>query len=219
MKGIIYKITNCINGKVYIGQTITELESRWYHHIYHALVGKCKTKLGRAIRKYGKEAFKVEKIEETQSLDEREIYFIATYNSISKGYNIRSGGNGGPHDDSTKRKISKANRKREWTDEMRRNMSKAILEWHKKRGFVPKSQECKNKISEANRKRKMADKAKIRFQAHNNKHKKPVACLTNGKEYDSVKAACRDLNLNDGHLRMHLKGKHEHVKGFRFKLK
>lgn len=33
---IIYKITNTINGKIYIGQTICSLSKRWYEHCWHA---------------------------------------------------------------------------------------------------------------------------------------------------------------------------------------
>ena len=128
-------------------------------------------------------------------------------------------GNGGAHARSTKRKIAKANTKRVWTEEMRENMSTAILAWHEKRGFVPRDDKFKKRISEANRGRKMSDNAKKRFQEHNNKQKKPIVCTETGKEYESIMAACKDLNLNDGQLRMHLKGKHSHVKGLRFKLK
>lgn len=219
MMGIIYKITNTVNEKTYIGQTIRDLSERWYQHHYDALVGKCKTKLGRAIRKYGKDAFRSEIIESTNSLDERERYFIAFFNSITNGYNIKIGGNGGPHNKSTKIKISKANTKRVWTSNMRENMSIAIKKWHKKRGFVPRSEDCKRKISEANRNRKMPQLAKFAFQKYNKKMSKPVICLNTGKEYASINEACKNLNLNNGHLRMHLKGKYSHVKGFSFKFK
>ena len=219
MNGIIYKITNLINGKIYIGQTIGELESRWYYHVYYALVGKCQTKLGRAIRKYGKDSFSVEIIEKTDDLDGREIHFISSYKSDKTGYNIKPGGNGGPHAESTKRKISKANTKRVWTEEMRNNMSVSILAWHEKRGFIPKNQDFKDKISESNRGRKMSKKTKDIFQNRNKKLMKPVICVTTNKEYESVNAACKDLNLNGGHMRLHLKNKCSHIKGFVFKFK
>lgn len=217
--GIIYKITNIANDKVYIGQTIGSLENRWYHHIYNALREKCKTKLGRAIRKYGEHSFKIEVIETTDKLDEREIYFIQFFNSIKNGYNIKIGGNGEPHAESTKKKIAKANGKRVWTEEMRETMSKAIKSWHEERGFVPKSEETKRKISEGNKGRKIAPKAKEAMRAFNKSKMRPVICLTTGKEYESIMSACKDLSLNDGHMRMHLKGKHKRVKGFVFKYK
>lgn len=217
--GIIYKITNSKNGKIYIGQTIQKLEDRWYDHIYKATKTKCKTKLGRAIRKYGPESFSVEVIEYTEKLDEKEIYYIELFKSASRGYNIKLGGNGGKHGESTKKKIAKANRKRIWTEEMKERMSKSIKEWHAQRGFVPRSEDFKNKISIANSKRKMPEKTKKIFQAYNQLSMKSVICLTNGKEYQSIAEACRSLNINKGQLGQHLKGKHKHVKGFVFKYK
>lgn len=90
--GIIYKITCLINGKVYIGQTITTLEERWRGHQYKE---GCRH-LHNAIIKYGKDNFKVEEIERVpiDDLDKREIYWIAYYNSTDRtvGYNILKGG-------------------------------------------------------------------------------------------------------------------------------
>lgn len=217
--GIIYKITNKINGRIYIGQTIRTLEDRWYHHVYYATQKKCKTKLGRAIRKYGASAFDAVVIETSDNLDEREIYFINLFKSVTSGYNIKIGGDGGPHALSTKKKISKANKKRVWTQEMRDNMSRAILAWHEERGFVPKSEEFRRKISIANSRRKMPTKTKEKFQKHNESLMKPVVCITNDKEYPSIAAACKELNINNGQLSQHLKGKHKHVKGLVFKYK
>jgi group I intron endonuclease len=91
-KGYIYKITNILNGKVYIGQTIKTIEERFRQHIYKA---GC-THLHAAIKKWGKENFKIEIIEEVpkELLDEREIYWISYYNSTDNkiGYNIIKGG-------------------------------------------------------------------------------------------------------------------------------
>jgi group I intron endonuclease len=90
--GYIYKITNIINGKVYIGQTINSVENRFKQHTRK----KGCTYLYAAIKKYGKENFKVETIEDVprELLDEREIYWISFYNSTNKdiGYNIIKGG-------------------------------------------------------------------------------------------------------------------------------
>lgn len=91
----IYKITNLINNKVYIGQTITGIVNRWKGHIYK---DGCRF-LHNAIYKYGKENFKIEVIEycDKDSLDEREIYWISYYKSNNRkyGYNILVGGNNG----------------------------------------------------------------------------------------------------------------------------
>lgn len=104
MTGYIYKITNTVNNKSYVGQTIRTLEIRWHKHIVEATADKpLKTKFARAIRKYGAEAFKPELIEILENctvdeLTEREFYWIHKLDSINTGYNssdarCRSGGN------------------------------------------------------------------------------------------------------------------------------
>lgn len=94
--GRIYKITNTINGKVYIGQTVQCIRKRWYDHVSQAKSSKCKTgHFQRAILKYDREAFKVELVEDNipnHLLDEREAYYITEFNSYLNGYNSTSGG-------------------------------------------------------------------------------------------------------------------------------
>lgn len=93
--GFIYKITNCINNKVYIGQTVGKIEHRFKEH-KNAAVRGCDYKFHRAIRKYGIENFIIEQIEECDNsiLDDREVYWIKYYDSYHKGYNSTKGGNG-----------------------------------------------------------------------------------------------------------------------------
>ena len=87
---VIYKTTNLINGKIYIGKN--KSNTNWY-------LGSGKLLLY-AIKKYGKENFKKEIIEECQSLEhmrEREIYWIDKFDARNRniGYNIQIGGDGG----------------------------------------------------------------------------------------------------------------------------
>ena len=112
--GVIYKWTNKINGKSYIGQTINE-EFRKKDHIH----GKYKCYFHDALKKYGVENFEycvLEKIEESK-LSEREIYWIDFYQTHDhdKGYNLTLGGEGTrgfshPVSEEAKQKISKANK-------------------------------------------------------------------------------------------------------------
>lgn len=96
--GYIYKITNKINGKLYIGQTTKTIEKRWQTHKTDALRNnKRDYPLYRAMRKYGIENFEICLVEECpiDKLDEREIYWIKYYNSTkANGYNISLGGKG-----------------------------------------------------------------------------------------------------------------------------
>ncbi|MDD6022214.1 MAG: GIY-YIG nuclease family protein [Oscillospiraceae bacterium] len=91
----IYKITNKINNKVYIGQTTKTVEERWKRHCNDALSGRLKTKFASAIRKYGVESFQVEKIDTAKTkneLNKKEAYWISFYNSVYNGYNSTDGG-------------------------------------------------------------------------------------------------------------------------------
>lgn len=98
--GVIYKITNNINGKIYIGQTRIPESKRWQQHVWHADNDSDKDSLllCKAIKKYGKESFSREIIEECDNnlLNEKEIYWINFYNSTNRdiGYNIATGGDG-----------------------------------------------------------------------------------------------------------------------------
>lgn len=93
---IIYKATNLINNKIYIGQTRHSLEKRKRGHIYRS-IKNTKVPFLKAINKYGFENFKWEIIHICDSLDklnELEIFYIKKYNSTNSliGYNVSDGG-------------------------------------------------------------------------------------------------------------------------------
>ena len=99
----IYKITNQVNGKVYIGQSI-DIEKRWEDHCLKTFRQNSEEynyPLYQSIRKYGLENFKFEILEECSSkeLNQKEIEYIALYESYppdkGKGYNQTPGGQGG----------------------------------------------------------------------------------------------------------------------------
>lgn len=99
--GVIYKITNLINNKIYIGQTLVTEPQRWQNHIWHAYNNPdndC-VYLCNAIKKYGRENFKreiLEEVNDSNELNKKEIYYIKLYNSTNPdiGYNISMGGGG-----------------------------------------------------------------------------------------------------------------------------
>jgi len=126
----IYKTTNLINNKIYIGLSAREVnESKSY-------LGSG-SYLKRAISKNGRDQFTKEilesNIESKELLQEREIYYIAKYNSTNDtiGYNITSGGTGGdtisnhPDKDTIVSKIAKSS-KETWEDPEYRAKMRAL---------------------------------------------------------------------------------------------
>lgn len=92
--GKIYKITNIITNKVYIGQTIRKyLSTRWLGHVDMARRNS-PTKLYKSMNKHGYNNFRIDLVEETDNnlLSEREVFWINYYNSYKNGYNSNLGG-------------------------------------------------------------------------------------------------------------------------------
>lgn len=97
MKTKIYKITNDINNKVYVGKTGLSIEERFKQHIRDASRREEeKRPLYNAINLYGKEHFSIELIEECDwSIEnEREQYWIGYYKGYEDGYNATRDGDG-----------------------------------------------------------------------------------------------------------------------------
>lgn len=106
MNGFIYKITNLINNKIYVGQTKKSIYIRFNEHKKNAqdfidgVKDFSSSRLYCAMKHYGIEKFVISQIEECQTdeLNTREKYWINYYNSTNKdvGYNICKGGQCGP---------------------------------------------------------------------------------------------------------------------------
>lgn len=99
MKKAIYKITNTINSKVYIGQS-NNPDARWRKHksetVNNVDVGK--SAIHDAMRSLGVENFQLTVIGWFEDYNEKEKFYIQEYNSlIPNGYNIQEGGNEPPH--------------------------------------------------------------------------------------------------------------------------
>ena len=187
-----------VNGKIYIGQTIKTIEERYKGHIKRANNG-CKGKLYPAMRKYGINNFKVEQIDEVdaslpnakQLLDEREMYWIAYYNSTELGYNITIGGD-------LNRMFSpeciKNHKHKLESVETRQNISNGMKLYRK---LNPFTQEHIDKINASRRKRKLeCERLNIPYYKDGNAHcaTRNIACyckLDTGEvyEFDSYKSA------------------------------
>lgn len=120
---IVYKITNTVNGKIYIGQTTRNCAYRWSTHV--AASKYSKLPIHCAIAKYGKDAFVIEVIaiaSNKAELNELERKFITEHNCFAPlGYNIGKGGEGNAgfkFSEESKQRMS-AMRKQNVTEAMR----------------------------------------------------------------------------------------------------
>lgn len=114
---IIYKITNLINNKIYVGQSININNSYYGSGI----------RIINAIKKYGKQNFKKDILCECSSieeLNEKEMFWINKLDSRKNGYNISYGGKGkGTCSEETKRKISASRKGIKHSQEAKKKMS------------------------------------------------------------------------------------------------
>lgn len=135
----IYKITNQINGKIYIGKTSKTIDERFKEHIKKAKLHTNRY-LYDAMNHYGYHNFSIEKVEECENdlLNEREKYWISHYNSFDKnfGYNMTTGGEGGDtwsknsNKELTLMKLIVANRGKKRSKEFCENLSKRVKGKH-----------------------------------------------------------------------------------------
>lgn len=142
----IYRITNTVNGKSYIGKTGMNFGDRWDNH--KSLLRNNRHDnpyLQNAWNKYGENSFKfaiIELVNDSNLLNELEIQYIKQYKEAGLSYNIHDGGDGGLNlgkhlSDETKRKIGEKNRVnmigRKLSEETRKKMSEA----QKRRQYSP----------------------------------------------------------------------------------
>lgn len=162
----IYKITNSINGKIYIGLTTKTITHRKYRHI--ASFKKLNTYLAKAVRKHGIDNFKFETIDSgnftKEELINLEKHYIKLYNSNNPtiGYNMTEGGETITYSRTPemRRKISETlkghsyNKGISKSQEHRQKLSKATSTFYKNGGTLPNWKKCSiydmegNKINE-----------------------------------------------------------------------
>lgn len=180
---IIYKITNKINGKVYIGQTIRSLSVRWAKHC-------CKEKknyaIQNAIQKYGKENFTVEEIDGANSLSELnylEQHHIYINNCTApNGYNLTSGGNnGGKRSEESKKKMSDAKRGK------KRNPFSEIHLMNMSLSRINKPKKSKGNTSKGNKREPFTEEHKVKMsesckgRVFTEEHRKKLSEAKKGK--------------------------------------
>ena len=93
-----YRVSNRLNGKIYIGITARPIDERWREHVTYALRGTTKGPLASAIRKHGIASFDIEHIASAGSWEDlcaAEKMLIEQHGSFGRGYNATRGGEGG----------------------------------------------------------------------------------------------------------------------------
>lgn len=194
----VYKITNQINNKCYIGQTTQGISRRWTEHKRDSK--NRDSEMYKDMRKYGVHNFSVEVLESgltQQELSQQEVYWIKKTESFERGYNLTTGGISGfqmsestvakisvantgennnmygkTHSEEAREKISKAHKGKVMTKKQRKNMS--LARQGEKNHFYGKhhTEETKDYLRQINLGRKHTESAKRKMseQCKGNKH-------------------------------------------------
>lgn len=187
---IIYLITNNINGKKYIGQTVQSVETRFYQHCRDKRSGSTVSK---AITKYGKDNFTIEIIDTADSfleLNIKEEYWICSLDLVKKGYNSRTGGRDGRHTEQSRAKMSKSHTGKVLNKSHRQAISKG-MQTSKKAIKADKGKYFR----ENNPQYDIELKSKIARSKY-----KPVYCVNNKLCYLSLKLASEDLDIKQNSM-------------------
>lgn len=212
--GKIYKVTNKVDGKIYVGQTIQGLNKRWRAHCRSDNGKNSQSYLFRAIEKHGESNFTLEQIDSSSTLEGLnmlEEMYIKKFNSLApEGYNLESGGDNHRCHEDTKKKLSIANKgkpiKDRWdkgfvgnhTEETKEKIRKKLKgsfqgERWDKGNSTPRSDEMKKRISDT-----------MTGVAQPWKYKK-VVCVETGEGYESVNAAAEATGIKRPTLSLLLK--------------
>lgn len=205
---VIYKITNKTNGKVYVGQTTRDLETRIAEHSR-----KQRTVIEKAINKYGIDNFTVEQIDDgsnVEELNQKEIEWISKLNcTIPYGYNQCNGGDnteGFNHRESSKKKMSKAHISLNKVGE--RNPFFGANHTDEQREKWSKDRKADPRYQENMRKAHLASLKSIKVKVIN---------LDTEEVFESVKEASERYNLKPTHISRVCRGKRNKTGGFRWK--
>lgn len=231
---IVYKITNKVNGKIYIGCTTKTIKHRLDMHFRQRKGYSNYTTIGRAIMKYGINNFTIEEIEKLDTKEEmflREIYWISYYNSTDNGvgYNVSKGGHCGPiligennpSFGKKKPKLSELNKSRKGlklSEEHKQNVIKAMT--GKKRNDLTKSKMSTSRKAAWENGKYSGEEYIHKLSKYRSEEIRKnginVICLNNGRVYISIARAANDLGLNRGNVGAVINGKTTHTGGYKF---
>lgn len=202
---IIYKITNRINGKVYIGQTVQKLTKRWADHCSMDRTRDGQSYLFNAVCKYGKENFIIEQIDSAQTLEGlnalEEMYIKKFDCRAPAGYNLLPGGLNKRHHESTKNKISQKLKGRPITNRWNGgNTTSPSEETRTKISQKLKGKSIKHRWTKGNTKPRTEEQKeylrKLNKGTPNKSLYKQVKIIETSTVYESVNAAAKALDTN-----------------------
>jgi group I intron endonuclease len=227
--GVIYCFHCIFSGKKYIGKSIN-ISKRLASHRRN-VKNNVITKFYTAVKKYGWEGFVFGIMEECNDniLNEKEIFYIEKYKTLSDGYNMTSGGDGGTtwiptdeakekhrermknfkHTDEAKKKISESNTGKKRSEETKKNLSKKLK--GKKGPIISKEGKMKLSLERKGIPRpkevveKMIKTKKEKYTPQNHSTAKTfIFTSPNGEEYivtGEFKKFCEEKNLSHWGMR------------------
>lgn len=231
---IIYKWTNLVNGKIYIGQSTKTLAHRTRMHVNSANAGSL-LPIHCAIRKYSPAAFRVETIATAASLEilnNLELDLIASHDcQAPKGYNLKNGGdNHSWHPDSIEkaRKSAKARTAKDGGAQIKAALAKGRetlvgkAPWNKgkKASDQAKANQSLSHMGQTawNKGVQTPDEVREKQKLAAQKRAKPVLCIETGISFASVEEASRQTGISPIHIKRLIKSGRKHQKtGFSFK--
>lgn len=198
---LIYKATNKISGKEYVGKTVTTLRKRRRY-------GYGNTYFQKALEKYGEKNFKWEVLWNGNCsksfLNELEKYYIYFYDTYNCGYNLTLGGESSPMlNPIVAEKCSNTKKGISFSEEHKRNISKSNKGCIKPHFKGKKhSEKSKNKISKS-----LSKRTYVVITPNNNKH-----IVKNLNKF------CNERNLNSGGMYFVANGEWSQYKGYRVRI-
>ncbi len=198
--GVIYKITNMINGKCYIGQTTNGFDRRYDFNISKRTKNK---HLKSAIDKYSIENFDICKVYDVafskEELDIKEQLYIEKFNAIENGYNLREGGSKGHLTNETKQILSKLNTGENHPQYGKHQSQETIEKRRQKIKGTKRTDEQKQKMSEnhadvSGKNNPMYGKGDL-LKGKNNGRARAVICITTNMVFDTAIEGAKYYNL------------------------
>ncbi len=183
-KYAIYAIRNKNDGKIYIGQTQTDIKVRFWRHSCSS--SNCKS-LRKAIQKDGKDNFEVAILDYALSIEEadrKEVFWIKKLetNDANYGYNLTTGGHSWKFTESVRKEMS----------ENRQGENNSFYHKHH-------SDEQREKWSK---------ERKGLYEGAKHPKAKRVRCIETGKVYECIKDAELDTGANRHHITQVCKGQY-----------